>query len=356
MNKDDKRSIARTSFVILHDFPSSEIERAWRDCLRRVEFPAHYYSPEFFREPDWEGKSPFAILAVDRGLITGVLTGLHEGNQVISGLQSRPQICVDPTADTRVALDSLARGLLAEAGSAKLITAYSWSWLALDAFQPFGFRRRSLEGNVVLDLTKGPEILFKELNKKRRTNIRFAIRNDVEVFQATTPEHAAAFYDLYLRWRRTTRKIIRTERIPREVFESRIGRQENFKFFLARHSATVIAGITLRLFAGGLVEYANNSSLDEFLHLKPNDLLVWNAIEWACKQGYLRFSLGGAHRFLREFGGEVVPILRYRLDRTLFHKHELREAALDMARSSVSKVPQPLERIIRKILRKPSSR
>jgi lipid II:glycine glycyltransferase (peptidoglycan interpeptide bridge formation enzyme) len=237
-----------------------------------------------------------------------------------------------------------------------MITVYSWSWLALDPFESFGFHRRQLEGNVLLDLTKGPEILFRELNKKRRTSIRFAIRSGVEIFDARTPEDAAIFYDIYLRWRRTTRKVIRTERISREVFESRIGRQENFKFFLARSSAAVIAGITLRLFAGGLVEYANNSSLDEFLHLKPNDLLVWKAIEWACEQRFLRFSLGGAHRFLREFGGRLVPILRYRVDRTLFHQHDLRETAMDMARSSLTKVPQPVERMIRKILRKPASR
>src|SRR5580704_2841952 len=127
MKEDDKGTAAGTKFVILHDFPSREIERAWRDCLRRVEFPAHYHSPEFFREPYWTGKRPFAILAVDGDSVTGVLTGLHEGDQVISGRRSCSQVCADATADTRIALDSLARGLLAEAGSAQLITVYSWS-------------------------------------------------------------------------------------------------------------------------------------------------------------------------------------------------------------------------------------
>jgi len=224
--------------------------------------------------------------------------------------------------------------------------------MPLDGFVLYGFRRRQLEGCVVLDLTKGPETLFKELNRKRRTNIRFAIRNGIEVFEAVKPSDAEMFYQIYLTWRQTERKTIKGEQIPWTVFEQRFRQRESFRFFLARYSGTVIAGVTLRFTPGGLVEYANNSSLDEFLHLKPNDLLVWRAIEWACGQGFHRFSLGGAHRFLTEFGGEVEPIWRYRLDRTLLRHHDVREATLDLARASFRKLPYPLKRTFRRILGK----
>src|SRR5439155_22279369 len=93
----------RSRFTILHSFPSPDIEKAWRDCLSRVEFPAHYDTPEYFAEPYWTGRRPFAILAMDQGSVVGVLTGLHEQNEVMCGLQSRPQICIDPTADSSVA-------------------------------------------------------------------------------------------------------------------------------------------------------------------------------------------------------------------------------------------------------------
>ncbi len=341
-------------FVVLNDFPPPDIEKAWRDCLCRVECPPSYCCPEFFLEPSWFGKRPFAILAVDRDSVVGVLTGLHEGNQVLSGQQSRPQICVDATADFHAAMDSLARGLLAEASSAKLVTVHSWNWLPLQPFELLGFRQRQMEGNVVLDLTRGPEALFKQLNKKRRTNIRFAIRNGTEIFQAATLEEASAFYQIYLTWRQTARKTIKGEQIPWEVFKHRFEYGKNFRFFLARYSGTVIAGITLRFFSHSLVEYANNSSLDEFLHLRPNDLLVWSAIEWACSQGLSRFSLGGAHRFLREFGGEVVPIYRYRLDRTVLRHHDFQEAFLDMARSGFHMLPYPAQKNVRRLLGKES--
>jgi len=39
------------NFKILREFPSPDLERAWRDYLARIEFPSHYESPEYFLEP-----------------------------------------------------------------------------------------------------------------------------------------------------------------------------------------------------------------------------------------------------------------------------------------------------------------
>jgi hypothetical protein len=244
---EDERTNTGTSFVILHDFPSPEVEGGWREFLRRVEYPAHYDSPEFFREPYLPGgKNRFAVLALNQGLMTGVLTGVHEGDRVVSGLESRPQICVDTTVDSSLACDTLARGLLAEAGSASLITVYTWSSLQLPGFESYRFRRRELEGDVVLDLTQGQEALFKQLHASRRKNIRHGIRSGVEVFQAKTLEDAEAFYQVHTRWHQTERKEITSRQIPWEAFSQRFSQNENFALMLARHSGTVIAGITLR--------------------------------------------------------------------------------------------------------------
>jgi hypothetical protein len=320
--------------------------------LSRVEVPAHYDCPEFFEERHWTGERHFAVLALNRGSVVGVLTGQHRGNEVLSGLRSRPQICVDMTADTNAALSSLARGLLAEAGSAKLITAYTWSSMPLRAFESFGFRRRDQEGNIVLDLTKGPETLFRQFHASRRRNIRRAIQNGVEVFQAKTMEDVETFYRLHLTWRQTTRKKISTPQIPREVFERRFYHPKNFRFFLARYSGRLIAAMTLRFCPGGLIESSDLNSLDEFLHLKPNDLLEWKGIEWACSEGFRRFSLGGAQIFHRRSGGTLIPIFRYRKDRTLLRQYDLLESGMDRARSGFRKLPGPVQKIVRRILAK----
>lgn len=336
-------------FEILHEFPAPETERPWRDCLTRVECPSHYNAPEYFLVPLWTGKKPFAVLALDQGKVTGVLTGLHGPNQIFCGLMSRPQICVDRSADVPATLDALARGLLSESRWAEIVSVFTWQDLELPGFEAYGFRRRELEGNVVLDLTLGAEALFKQFSKDRRRNIRFAEKKGVQVTLATTPEDIAAAYQVYTAWRRTERKAIKGEQGNFELFE-RSAALTNRRMFIARVDGKPVAINIFRFFAGGLFESAANSSLDEYQHLKPNDLLQWRGIQWACSQGLRRHSLGGAHQFLRRFGGTVVRVLRYRLDRTFLRRHELREGVADICRGTLRKMPLRVEKTVRRVL------
>lgn len=332
---------------VVREFPGPSLELAWRDCLDRVDAPAHYNAPEYFRDPKQGDERRFAVLATRANRVTGVLTGAHEGDQVVCGLMTRPQLCVDKTADAPATVHALARGLLNQAAAAKLLTVYSW--FPLPGFIHHGFRERALEGSVVLDLTQGPETLFRQLDKKRRNCIRSAMRQPVDLVEVTTEADTKAFYSVYSRWFGTARKKIDGRKLSLEYFQQRFRLRENVRAFMARSAGQVIAGVTLRFFPGGLVEYSNNSSLDEFLHLKPNDLLLWNAIEWACREGFPRFSLGGAHRFLREFGGTLTPIYRYRLDRTHLRHHDRRESLADWGRATLRQMPRPLETAVRKI-------
>jgi hypothetical protein len=337
-------------FLILHDFPSAQIEVPWREFLGRVEFPAHYHTPEFFIEPYWVDKRPFSILALVDSKIVGVLTGLHEGEEVVSGLPSRPQICLDPDADPVLTTDILAEGLLCEAGNASMITVFSWAFTPLPALKKHGYRTFELEGNIVLDLRLGAEMLFKGFDTNRKRNIQAAIRNGIEVREETTPEDLAAYWEVYSAWRNTQRKQIHHNR-SFACLEKVHNLRTNNRRFLASYKGRVIAATGLRFCRGGLIEYANNCSLDEFLHLRPNDLLIWKTIQWACTEGFTRYSLGGAHPFLRKSGGTLTPIYRYRLDRTLFRRHDLKEGIAATLRNLVRRMPLPLHARIRKVSR-----
>lgn len=345
------RRLAKTDmdFVILREYPSLQLERGWRDCLAQVDCPSHYNAPEYFLVPHWADKRPFAILARTRDQITGVLTGLHSGNEVSCGLVSRPQICVDGTHDLSATLDALARGLLAELGSEDLATVFTWESLPLPVFERHGFRRRALAGNVVLDLTKGADALFQEFSKDRRRNIRFAEKNGVEVRLARGKEDIAAAFEVYRAWRHTERKVVAGTRMAFETFE-KAALLENRRMFLACVNGQPVAINVFRFFPGGLFESASNNSLDEFLHLKPNELLQWRGIQWACSNGLRRHSLGGAHQFLRRFGGAVVPVLRYRLDRTWLRRHELRESVFDLGRGTMRKMPLVVGKVVRRVV------
>ena len=335
---------------ILHEFPPSQFLEPWREFLKRVDIPSHYNAPEYFLDPLRSGFGPFAVVALDGDQARGVLTGFHLGKEVFSGLASRPQICVDET-NADASLNALATGLIEEAGNAELVHVFTWASLKLPAFSAIGFRTQQLTGSVILDLTRGPEALFAEFAKDRRRNIRFAEKNGVEVREANSQQDIADAYEVYRSWRKTERKKVQSNwSFP--DFEKTMGLRENRRLFLAIFQGRVIAFNIFRFYPAGLFESAANSSLEEFMHLKPNDLLQWRGIQWACAQGMRRHSLGGSHEFLLRFGGTVEPMLHYRLDRTLLRRHDVKDKVREKARSLLHRAPGPVGRVLKRVLRK----
>jgi GNAT acetyltransferase-like protein len=344
-------SFAESRFVISHGCLSQELEQLWRQHLERVDDPSHYNAPEFFCEPYWEGLQPFAVLALEEGRVVAVVTGIHVEDQIICGASSRPQICIEKTADELAATHALVEGLMCEAGSCRLITLFAWSATQLQGLQQEGYRRSELEGNVVLDLRRGADALFGDFHENRKRNIRLASRRGVEVCEERTAEDLAAYWEVYSAWRNTTRKAINHNR-SFAALEKVHDMRQNHRRFLARYEGRVIAATGVRFFPGGMIEYANNCSLDKFLHLRPNDLLIWKTIEWACSMGFSRYSLGGAHPFLKKCGGTVVPICRCRLDRTFLHRYDLKDGTTAIARRMFHCIPMPIKDGIRMLLRK----
>ena len=330
----------------LNEYPSPEVEMAWREFLERADYSAHYVSPEYFLEPFFRDKKPFAVLAWHEGKVIGVATGVHESGQVICGLKSRPQCCFDKSIGPGVVAASMAEGLLAEAGSETLITLYSMA--PLDELVTSGYRCEKQEGVVVLDLTRGAEALFKGFSSNRRTNVRSASKRGIEVAIASTREDFEAYYEVYAKW--CPRK--RQEPVPFETFEEALLLTKNRRLFLARFEGKVIAGVVIRLSPKGMIEYAANSSLEQDLKLKPNDLLHWRVIEWACSEGYTSYSLAGAHLFLRKMGGTILPVYRYRFDRTWLRRHELKESLQHSGMKIYHALPTRLQNKVKRALKR----
>ena len=339
-------------FVVIHDFPLPDLEAVWREFLARVESPGQYDAPDFFLEPYWKGSNPFAVLAFEGERIIASATGLHTGGTVTCGLPSRPQVCVAKDADATLASNILVDGLLKEAGASELITIYGWEWTPLPAFSKRGFRTRRLGGDVVLDLKPGADALFKQFHKNRRVNIKAALKNGVIISEAETAEDLAAYFAVYSGWLATKRKKIESKPNLAAIAKTH-EMTENHRRFLARHQGRVIAASGVRFLRGGLIEYAGNCSYDEFIQLRPNELLFWRTVQWACEQGFSKYSLGGAHFFLRNWGGTIVPICRYTLDRSFLRRHHLKEDITRVAGQVVNRMPQPFGPAIRRVLRRP---
>ncbi len=302
------------TFQILHRQPEATVEAQWRASLIDSDYPSHYTAPEFFLEPGFRDKRPFAILSMVNNEVTGVVTGCHESAHVQLGLSVRPQIALSKRADPARVIANLVAGICMEAKSAKLVDLFVWS--DCETLVNSRFRKRRYEGVVMLDLSRGPDPLFRKFSENKRRNIKRAIKYGISVKPATSPDEIFAYYAVYADWSRRKALPILTEEEFQEIFAL----TNNRRLLLARYGDKIIAGLVIRFYPGGIMEYAANSSRENTLHLKPNDLLHWRAIEWGYQEGMIKYSLGGTHLFLRKFGGSLMPTTRCRLDLSILRK------------------------------------
>jgi hypothetical protein len=300
---------------IVHSFPDAELERQWRSFLLAADYATHYVAPEFFHEPFFAHKKPFAILVTRGSAIVAVLTGMHEGKQVVCGVGGRPQIAFVPPM-TGAVEGAMIEALRREAERSELIALTTWS--AIPGFKDRGFVERTIDAIMTLDLTRGPEALRKEFNKGRKSDITFAQKAGVTVRDWESEDEFRQYYDIYTDWCR--RKEI--DVTPFDVMRAAFGLRQSRRLFLAFHEGKVVAGSVVRYVPSGVAEYSANNSTPSALNLRPNSLLNWIAIQWAHAQGMKIYSMGGSHPFLRHFGGSEISIYHYRIDLTLFRRHD----------------------------------
>jgi hypothetical protein len=315
--------------------------------LADADFPTHYTAPEYFLEPGFRNKGAFAVLSLSGEEVTAILTGTNDGAYVQSGLSVRPQIVFSRRADRLRAMANLLDGLLVEAASAKLVDLFLWSDAAT-LVDP-RFRQRRYEGVVMLDLSRGPDLLFRNFSENKRRNIKRAIKYGVSVEPATGRAEVSAYHSICVDWSRRKGLPVPTE----EEFHQIFALTNNRRLLLARHEGKIIAGVVIRFFSHGVMEYAANSSLQEALHLRPNDLLHWRAIEWGCREGMTHYSLGGAHLFLIKFGGDIVPTTRHRLDLSIFRRFAISDWISDRVEKARPLIPDRLTAVARSLNLKP---
>ncbi len=160
-----------------------------------------------------------------------------------------------------------------------------------------------------IDLTKGADSLWKEMDSKSRNQVRQGEKNNLQI---TAAESSADISDyLAVRealYRRQGMKVETSQRFVGQVL-SRISPAQ-YKMFMVRHEGTLIAAVALLLHQDTCL-YWDGVSAAEFNKLRPNNVLQWHAIQWAAGAGYRTYDLGGTNtptiaHFKRGFGGTEV--------------------------------------------------
>jgi lipid II:glycine glycyltransferase (peptidoglycan interpeptide bridge formation enzyme) len=171
-----------------------------------------------------------------------------------------------------------------------------------------------------------------------RRNIRRAAREGVHVRRAERAlDVVETYYALHLRTRRRLGVPPQPRRFFRLLWERMLERELGFAL-LAYVGKTPIAGAVF-LGWNGRLTYKYGASNADHWNLRPNHAIFWDAIGWACKNGFRMLHFGrsgvedvGLRAFKRSWGAE---------ERTLFyttlvgHASHVRRARVSRAAAAV---------------------
>ena len=197
-----------------------------------------------------------------------------------------------------------------------------------EARQELGMARLELRGELAgadpgppaavihtLPIEADAESVAKGFANEKRRNVRVAIRKGLEVRHAENERDLTeTFFELHV----DTRRRLGVPTQPKRFFHllwQRIIEPGSGFVLMVREGGTPVAGAVF-LTGNGRVVYKYSASDFSRRNLKPNDLLIWSAIEHACNTGFTTFDFGrtdlhaeGLRTFKSSWGATESPLV-----------------------------------------------
>lgn len=250
---------------------------------------------------------PFYLLAREREQIIGVLPLVRMKSRLFGGsLTSMPfldygGVCTDH--------ETVAHELVRQAQ--QLMHEQ-----AVDCVE---LRQRVLtsnEGNVrldkvgmVLDLSAGVETLWTSLPAKTRNQVRKAQKSGLTVVSGGG-ELLDEFYGVFVENMRDLGSPVHHKKFFARIFEQ-FG--EQVRLFVVRDQQEPVGGLVSFFFRDTvMVPWA--SALRRYISKCPNNILYWEALQYACAHNYQQFDFGrssidsGTYAFKKQWGAKPVQV------------------------------------------------
>lgn len=174
--------------------------------------------------------------------------------------------------------------------------------------------------DLLIDMSKGREILWEEIHKNRKKEIKNGLKKGL-VVNLIVIQKSTVLPELYQMLKALYKKIGLP--VPLLIFF-----QESINVLEPKGLLkTFIASIDDRIVGFRMVLTFNNLIYDwyaasdpEYLIYRPNDVLPWEVITWGIQNGYKTFDFGGAGKpnkpygvrdYKIKFGGELVNFGRF---------------------------------------------
>lgn len=142
----------------------------------------------------------------------------------------------------------------------------------------------------ILRLSKNQEDVWKNVKKSRKRGIKKAQRKGVVVRELSSEKELKEFYMMVLE----TRKMQGVPPYPFSFFVNMYKyMKHHLKIFFSYYKDNPIAGVIFQLHKDSILYgYSMTYKKKALLKLYPMTMLIWEVIQWACKNNYRIFDFG----------------------------------------------------------------
>jgi hypothetical protein len=200
-----------------------------------------------------------------------------------------------------------------------------------------------------LDLSADEAEIRSNFKPNFKRNIRKAEREGVTVTLERSRQSVNVFYKLHCATRRHHGLPPQPWSFFRKIHEHVIGAGKGF-VALAKYRNRWAAGAIYALYRDQAI-YKYGASDRGLLHLRPNNLVMWEAIRWCCRNGIRSFSFGrtepeneGLMRFKSGWGAKR-DLLNYHKFDMCFNRFVGDKAGLKTSYAAFKTLPIPMLRL-----------
>jgi hypothetical protein len=298
------------------DFPH------WNESLRSL--PGH----TFFHTSSWAevlhrsyGYKPFYFTLWDGGVLSALLPSMD----IDSFLTGKRGVSLPFTDFCEPIVSKAGQFQMLFAAAISFGKKQNWRTLAIRGGETFLQEEDPSEWYYghTLDLktgdNRGTAPLLSSLRDSTRRNIKKAEKEGITVTLSTSPGSMEGFRRLNAITRRDHGLPPQPHRFFQNVQERIISKNMGFIVPASYRGAAIAANVYFCF--GDEVIYKYGASGRAYQHLRANNLVMWEAIKWACDKGYKTLSFGrtepeneGLRQFKAGWGAREYVIKYYRYD------------------------------------------